>query len=285
MANKLLNYVAAGLGLAGLTAEKAESAISIVPTSSELIFSGLQGAVIDTSAGSFGGFNSVDNSGNIWHKANPPDTSAGTGFAGGADDAGFHSSTAYWVKDGNNVNLTRLSDGFTLDGISGSTFGVGDTIAGYVAIGNSATNSIDLRPVNDLQTIGHSIGISNDIISTYGSTFSGLGTYLADGGDANNPFHYVAGITTSTGGVIEINLGNPSDYQLVTGFGSDLTDVAYGNGNILSTSDIGDSGLAGDAQIYTHETANMLNAVPEPSSSSLIGLGGLALLLKRNRKE
>lgn len=132
-----------------------------------------------------------------------------------------------------------------------------------------------------MQTIAHSIGISNDIISTYGSTFSGLGTYLTDGGDANNPFHYVAGISISTGGVIEINLGNPNESQLITGFGSDLTDVAYGN--ILSTSDLSNSGAAGYARTFDHQTENMLTAVPEPSSAAMVGLGGLALLLRRHR--
>jgi len=48
--------------------------------------------------------------------------------------------------------------------------------------------------------------------------------------------------------------------------------------------DAPDSGNFGLAKTFNHETANMLNAIPEPSSSALLGLGGLALLLNRNRK-
>jgi len=283
MAKKLLNYIAAaGIGLAGLTAEKAEGAISLVPTSSELIFSGLQGAVIDTSAGSNVGYNSIDTGGNVWYKENPSDISVGSIFASGADDAGFHSSTAYWITDGNNVTLNRLSDGVAIDGFLGLTFGVGDTIAGYVAVGNSVTNAIDLRPITDLNTISLSIPIPNDIISTYGSNFTGLGTYLAKGGDANNPLHYVAGLTISDGGVIEINLGNPSDNQLITGFQTNLTDVAYGNGNIFATNDFGTVSFA---DTFNQTNENMLSAIPEPTSTTMLVLGGLAALLRRKKKE
>ncbi|MEJ6778803.1 MAG: PEP-CTERM sorting domain-containing protein [Akkermansiaceae bacterium] len=68
--------------------------------------------------------------------------------------------------------------------------------------------------------------------------------------------------------------------------GFDLTDVGTHNGAPGNTF-IGDysGGLAGDWQLdyIALDTTGAFDAVPEPSSTALLGLGGLALILRRRK--
>jgi len=93
------------------------------------------------------------------------------------------------------------------------------------------------------------------------------GLLLADSGSANNGGGDEAVSFTGSGSAfLEINLkdylvNDVADYEyLMLGFAANVTDV-----NNIST------------------ISNMTLAVPEPSSAALLGLGGLALMLRRKR--
>tara|TARA_B110000908_G_scaffold103320_1_gene121696 strand:+ start:2022 stop:2693 length:672 start_codon:yes stop_codon:yes gene_type:complete len=102
------------------------------------------------------------------------------------------------------------------------------------------------------------------------ATFTTGGTTSAYYTNFDTPVTFVAD-ANSTSIVINWSSTGAIRYKKQTS-GSNLPQVNYGNGNFVGTDDAVRVSVAGS-----------VTPVPEPSSTALIGLGGLALMLRRRR--
>ena len=153
------------------------------------------------------------------------------------------------------VTLYNGSNSTSYGSDSLDTFTPGATIAGvgtYYSLTYAA---------NGLQNgVSDGMALSNN--GTLISFLSYEGTLTGSGGVAD-------GVVSTDVGVAESNGDDPNESLFLTGTGSDVGDFTWSEGASLTL------GAANTGQTIT--------AVPEPSSIALLGLGGLATLLRRKR--
>ncbi|MFC5050428.1 PEP-CTERM sorting domain-containing protein [Rubritalea spongiae] len=185
----------------------------------------------------------------------------------------------------NTINSSALSIADTVRFTDGSTTGVGLTvtatnpydgggaIASTAGLTNVNTSDADVYVDTLLSTAGNN-GAGNDTITI---TFTGL--------DDSLRYDIVGGLARTSGGenfdtdwVISGETTQTADGTAAGGYVEFLgvETTAPGTLTITLTDNLRQSGLA-------QLSLTAVTAVPEPSSAALLGLGGLALILRRNK--
>ncbi len=138
--------------------------------------------------------------------------------------------------------------------------------------------------------------VSFDISGTTGATtygfdfWDGAGTYgewgINSDGEGGAGRRQINGVETMTVGfasaVVVLGVGGDGGYTATfdgwdTGSFSNTADITYTGGEAAFTAGPGGGGLG----LITSDLT--ITAVPEPSSAALLGLGGLALILRRRK--
>ena len=180
-----------------------------------------------------------------------------TGFVGQNTSGVVHATTA--------GNITVSFTGQQAHHDRGASGGVNNDLYRDFIFENNTGNSPDIT----LTLTGPGVAASTDYILTF---------YAYDSGD-NSRRTGIAGISgttgTTLGPVINLATGVPDtlDEYAVTG-----TFTSDGAGTLT----FGIDGLPGGGE-RTVLNGFQLEAVPEPSTTALLGLGGLALILRRRK--
>ncbi len=169
------------------------------------------------------------------------------------------------------TDAIRLSDGAATGvGIAVTRSDSGSTFTDQGAVAGNALNT------NDSSAYGDALGINNANTVTMSITFTGLNdllTYDLTGGfsttdpTVSEKYQTVWNIAGQT--------PQSSDATPVNGYIS-FAGLASSDGTLTITLDRGVKNHLGVSQLQ-------LTAVPEPSSAALIGLGGVALILRRRK--
>jgi len=163
---------------------------------------------------------------------------------------------------------------------------VGDGIGGEtedVILNISASKTIGLSR--------HADGVTNtyQVLSDGALTFNqGLDFQYSDRNNRNSIFSIDGGSVSSTGSInylldnlsyVEFTAAGGSFSAAYGGSYSTLTDIQ----TAVSTNDAWEASSGLSLQVTDNGTGFTVTAVPEPSSTALLGLGGLALLLRRRK--
>ena len=184
----------------------------------------------------------------------------------------------------NNISssLSALSVADAIRFSDGATTGVGIAVAQsdasttYTEANTIAGTGPNALNTTDSLVYGDALGRNNGGGSTMSITFTGLSdslTYDLTGGvSSSNPARYATGWTIAGQAAPTSQL---SDATIAGGYIS-FTELTSSAGSLVITLDNNGSFHLAVSQLE-------LTAVPEPSSTALLGLGGLALMLRRKR--
>jgi len=190
------------------------------------------------------------------------------------------------INNGGTVTHSKKLD-FTNGSDLTMTSGSSLTISGDFIVRDGATIAVES---GSTLTLTGAAGTNHQFITHGGSTFN-IGGTLAANGPSGNPLKAPSGL--NGGGFNFTTLGAKMQFDEFTGSGT-LLGYLKGkatNGFFLidgtTVSDLGmDNAENGMFLKFTgSDTAGSLTlvAVPEPSSAALLGLGGLALILRRRK--
>ena len=214
----------------------------------------------------------------------------GTADGSAAADGGAISSVMV-TNDNNNISFTISS---TQAMASYIFFGVELQIAGQAANGDHILNNNPYTAPN----VGISTGV-NSLIDTYGT---GYDSYTYSGGwNHTGGSSYAAGGTGSTFATITVplsslglSIGNSFLFDVISSYTNPIGQAAYGaldsTGYPAETDNsyhpwLGtnyyDSATDASSTFNTGASLYTVTAVPEPASMAVLGLSGMALMLRR----
>ena len=211
---------------------------------------------------------------------NVDDANNGTGVdQGGTASLGTLSLSTQIPNFSNNATLGYTVTGLDLDGIGGND---DEVVINFLA--TSSTGNINTRPLSGTNAqLGTSDGANGSFLNGDSSnleiTFSDISVNL--NGGSNNGW-------AAFNGFYELNLSSFSTAGEETNINGDLYTVDGGNSNPFAISgntlaiDLEPDGEATTAFRLANWSFSF-SAVPEPSSTALLGLGGLAFALRRCR--
>jgi hypothetical protein len=185
-----------------------------------------------------------------------------------------------WAEGGNTWNTGSLSSGTSSSYVDSG--GNATTVALTLAMAPTAgTNSNGSFGPDDLTFQG-----------TYGGNGGGVSTATITGLDMNQAYELLFYHAKNNANEIETANGvSPEDFTGITtaantsvyedGFGAAAGHFLYYSS--VSADGGGDIVILMDGTGYETVTGFQIRSVPEPSSTALLGLGGLALMLRRRK--
>jgi hypothetical protein len=199
----------------------------------------------------------------------------------GAQSTTVNPGYGLWAEGGNTWNTGALSSG---------------TSSSYVDSGGNATTvALTLAMATSPVGTNQNTGFGSDALTdqgTYGGNNGGVGTATISGLDMNQAYELLfyhaknnVNETETANGVAPVDFtgsttaANSSVYE-------DGFDTAVGHFNYYSSvSADGGGNIVISMEGSGHETVTgfQIRSVPEPSSTALLGLGGLALMLRRRK--
>lgn len=180
--------------------------------------------------------------------------------------------TSNWTKI---ENATLTVDGGTYNRTGGSPLQIGggssENAGILVATNGASIGTTGMMIVNDFSTVTIDGGSSFVFTNTTAGSYSGTLAYAIEG----------AGVINFTGGG---TMMGAAGYKFGTVATSMTWEALYGLGKLT----FGGSNAGLFANNFTTSgtvgtTGYTLTAIPEPSSAALLGLGGLALVLRRRK--
>ena len=186
------------------------------------------------------------------------------------------------------VTLT-FDIGVLYDSTGSGAIGAGSQVAIFADNTGISANPTNSDLIDQTLTIGHTYG-GNELVAlmtTDGGGFArGASTFDLDGGlNATNDLA-VYWFDGHTGGALTAGttygIYQNSSIQAGSGGTSSLTIPADGSNSNVFYYDTTTLGAAG-ATVAEFSATNTLDTIPEPSSTALLGLGSVALLLRRRR--
>ena len=168
----------------------------------------------------------------------------------------------------------------------GAYFGspAGGAVAGYIAVAFTNNTGDTLEAITiafdgeQWRNGGNTTAQSMVLEYGFGDTFGDVASWTAPSGT----FDWASPVNTTTGAAVDGNVAG-----LVAGRGGEIDSLTWATGSTMwfrwiENNDAGnDHGLAIDNFSVSSVTA--VAAVPEPSSTALLGLAGLACILRRRR--
>lgn len=171
-------------------------------------------------------------------------------------------------------------------GSGGTYFGspASGAVAGYITVAFTNNTGDTLEAITiafdgeQWRKSGVTVAQSMVLEYGFGDTFGDVASWTAPGGT----FDWASPVNTTTGAAVDGNVAG-----LVAGRGGEIDSLTWTTGSTMwfrwiELNDTGsDHGLAIDNFSVSSVTA--VAAVPEPSSTALLGLAGLACILRRRR--
>jgi hypothetical protein len=187
------------------------------------------------------------------------------------------------LLDGSAFTMPKVSsgnnDGWSINGtleISGGTHAFNERL-----VGSGTIRVIGSDSETHFHQIISSLGYEFEFDATGVSSLIGGGTGI--GGSGAGPYWSSLGSSTlDVDGSAFVLSGAPQTFTLMETTTTALSNFNTANVNITG---LGDEGLGYTFQQYQDGGRNYieLTVLPEPSSAALLGLGGVALLLRRRR--
>ena len=184
--------------------------------------------------------------------------------------------------------VVNVASGATLDisGVTGShSFGVGQTVMGSGTIVGNTTVNGNLQPGSSPGVLSFSanLALSNSTVTTMevGSDATRGTTY--DGINVGNMLTYDGALVLTLSGTYSTASWNLFDFVSQTGEFDSVSLTGSYTGSLSRVNDLW-TGVVGGQNWAFDEATGDLSVVPEPGTSVLLGLGGLAVLYMARRR-